>query len=108
MEEKREIDPVMDRLLKLFLVLNFGDILSTEAGLRLGAYEANPIGRWILDLFGVFGLYILKGIGLGLVLVYYALKYWKTPRQVHRIFTVYNLLLAAVIAWNMIVLFQLI
>ena len=44
----------------LLLFANVSDILTTIIGLQLGGYEANPIGRFMLQNFGYEGLWSLK------------------------------------------------
>jgi hypothetical protein len=47
-------------LMALLVALNVADYLTTKKGLRLGAREANPAMRWVIDKAGVEGLAVLK------------------------------------------------
>jgi len=64
--------PPLDILLGLFVLLQALDFYTTHTALELGAVEANPVVRWLIDKFDTFGLLAAKvlGVGAGLFLHY--------------------------------------
>lgn len=91
---------ITHRLLWIFLLLNGCDILTTETGLILGGKEVNPIAKFLIDNLGHWGLYALKGVGLGITFIYWALQYKTNPSQVNTVLTIQNIMFAFVIVWN--------
>jgi len=49
----------------LMFMANASDVLTTIMALEMGGYEANPLGRFILDNFGYNGLWGMKFLYLG-------------------------------------------
>ena len=85
----------MEDALLVFMLLNIADILTTRRALSMGGKEANPVARWVLEKYGVRGLWFFKmavfgGIGiagfLGLV--------------GEGILWVYNVVFGGIVAWN--------
>jgi len=81
--------------LYVFTLLNVVDIMTTAEGLRRGAYEANPVARKMLERFGVAGLFILKYLGMGLVILIGA-----TTNALETSIWIANIVLSIVAAWN--------
>ena len=62
-------------VLALFLLLQALDVLTTAAGLRNGAVEANPFAAWVMGTGGEFVMYGLKAaVALG--------ERWRAMRRV--------------------------
>lgn len=80
-----------------FTLLNIADISTTIAGLKRGAYEANPVGRWFLKMFGIKGLFILKYLGMGLSLLAASLF---SPDQTETTIWIWNIILSLIVGWN--------
>lgn len=60
----------------LAVALAVADTLLTVLGLEIGLSEANPVARHALSLFGVSGLFLLKGVSIAaLALVVRTLSY---------------------------------
>jgi hypothetical protein len=78
-----------------FAFLNFADISTTIAGIKRGAFEANPVARRLLEKFGWAGLFILKYFGMGAVLLVGALT-----NSLNTSIWINNIILSAVVAWN--------
>ncbi len=86
---------VDENALYAFLFLNMADVATTIHGLKRGAFEANPIARWLLQRFGYAGLFILKYLGMGLILLTGALT-----NSLNLSIWLCNIILGAVCAWN--------
>lgn len=57
-------------LLIVFAGLSLCDVWSTYDALRLGAWEVNPVARWLIETLGLLpGLLVMKGAGIGALLV---------------------------------------
>lgn len=56
------------RLLKWFLFIQIGDVLTTYIGLRAGLHEVNPVARSLLMAYGEPAIYVLKAVGVALIL----------------------------------------
>ncbi len=56
------------RLLKWFLFIQIGDMLTTYVGLRAGLHEANPVARSLLMAYGEPAIYVLKAVGVAVIL----------------------------------------
>jgi hypothetical protein len=86
---------VDENALYTFAFLNLADISTTIAGLKSGAYEVNPLARKLLEKFGWTGLFILKYLGMGAVLLIGALT-----NSLNLSIWINNIFLAVVCAWN--------
>ncbi|MEM4952209.1 MAG: DUF5658 family protein [Ignisphaera sp.] len=86
---------VSTETLYVFTLLNIVDIMTTVEGLRRGAYEANPVARKMLEKFGVAGLFILKYLGMGLIILVGA-----TTNTLETSIWIINIMLSIVAAWN--------
>lgn len=60
--------------LLIFVLLNGVDIVFTNAVIKSGGREFNPIVRWICSKSGMYGIGILKGLVLVLFSAQYAAK----------------------------------
>lgn len=84
----------------LFLVLQFADFVTTALALHLGGSEQNPLVRQFIGAFGVNGLVLAKtlvilvGTGAALAGKRRAIR-WA------------NVVFAAVVAWNVVVVARL-
>jgi hypothetical protein len=78
-----------------FTLVNLLDIISTKRALEKGAYEMNPIARKMLSIFGIKGLFILKYLLMGLILIGMPNEFglWLS-----------NAFISAVVTWNSVVL----
>jgi hypothetical protein len=86
---------VDENALYTFTFLNLADISTTISALKRGAYEANPIARWLLKRFGVAGLFLLKYFGMGVIVLIGALT-----NSLNLSIWINNILLSIVVAWN--------
>ncbi len=86
---------VDENALYTFAFLNLADISTTIAGIKRGAFEANPLARKLLEKFGWAGLFVLKYFGMGAVLLVGALT-----NSLNTSIWISNVLLGAVVAWN--------
>lgn len=93
---------VSTETLYVFTLLNVVDIMTTVEGLRRGAYEANPVARKMLEKFGVAGLFILKYLGMGLVILIGA-----TTNTLETSIWIANIMLSIVAAWNSAIILKL-
>ena len=86
----------------LMLLLLFGviaDILTTEVGLENGAYELNPVARFLLETMGDSGLWFMKM----LIMTVAALLYAKTRKL--GVILGWAAAHYAIVVWNIIQLF---
>lgn len=58
--------------LVIFVLLNGIDMILTNAVIKCGGREFNPIVRWIYSKAGIYGMGILKGLVLALFSVQYS------------------------------------
>lgn len=86
----------------VFILLNILDVLTTRSGLRKGAVEANPVGRFILGRYGVKGLWYMKMAGFG-VIALFGFMGWLAEKWLWLI----NAGLGVVVAWNSLMNFRL-
>lgn len=98
------LDPVMHRLLWIYLLINGCDILTTESALYLGGSEANIIAAFLIKYLGHWGLYALKGIIIGLTVIYWSWQAQTAASTVKTILTAQNAIFGIVIAWNSIMI----
>ena len=81
-------------ILLLFAVV--ADIITTEIGIENGAYELNPVARWLLENMGYSGLWLMKMIIMSAAAALYA----KTKRP--HVILAWSLIHYAVVCWNII------
>lgn len=67
MELREKIDIGLAVLIFSLLAIDVLDVISTFAGFKLGLSEINPIAFSLLQSFGNSGLWLLKGISLGII-----------------------------------------
>ncbi len=89
----------MDSLI-VFVLLQIADFTTTLLVLRLGGSEQNPLVRQFIGAFGVNGLVIAK------TLVVVAGTVMALARK-YRAVRIANMLFAAVITWNVVVIARL-
>jgi hypothetical protein len=82
--------------LHLFLFLQAMDVLTTMAGLRFGAHEANPVVRHAMNLGPVTGVLVAKILAFTAVAVFV----WIRGLRQDRVLASLNYLFAAVVLWN--------
>ena len=85
----------------LLLFANVSDVLSTIIGLEIGGYEANPIGRFMLQNFGYDGLWSLKFAYLSIYTLVIAKSDEKTRLRKTLIGSAF---IFAVVVWNIIMI----
>lgn len=91
--------PTRRYVLALFLVLQALDVLTTAAGLRNGAVEANPAAAWLLAVHGELAVYAVKAlIVAGVVALVLATERF-APRVWHAL-RICNVLYVLVVAVN--------
>jgi hypothetical protein len=83
--------------LLVFSLLNILDIITTyNVVSKYGVeHEANWFARWIFRRLGIAGAFILKYLGMGLVILFGALTNSLTSS-----IWIDNILLSAVVGWN--------
>lgn len=85
--------------IQVFLYLQVLDFLTTLVGLRLGAGEASPCIRLLMQLGPAWGVLLSKAIAVGLGAIAIAAGRMALIRKV-------NYWFAALVAWNLLVLLQ--
>jgi len=86
--------------LSVFIILQALDVVSTLAGLRIGAAEQNPLVSQIMSLGPVSGLLLSKIIVVGIA----SLAVWMQKfKGIH----LANLAFAGVVVWNFSIIFKL-
>jgi hypothetical protein len=60
--------------LLIFVLLNGVDMILTNAVIKSGGREFNPIVKWVYSKGGLYGMAILKGIILSLFAIQYVTK----------------------------------
>jgi hypothetical protein len=88
----------MERL-ELFLFIRLLDLLTTMLGFRLGASEASPFIRILMQLGPATGLILSKGIALALGGICVATRRY-------RLIVAMNYWFALVVLWNIVMLFR--
>jgi hypothetical protein len=97
----RQVREDKNRLaLQLFLYLQLLDLLTTLVGFRLGANEASPFIRMLMQFGPAWGVLISKVAAVGLGALAIAL------RRVHLIQWI-NYWYAALVVWNLFVMLSL-
>ena len=84
----------MEYAIIVFFLLHLLDVITTSRGLRLGATEKNPLARAILERLGVLGLYSLKMIIGGILLLVAWFYHSET------LIWGWNIIMALVVTWN--------
>ncbi|MEM4913452.1 MAG: DUF5658 family protein [Desulfurococcaceae archaeon] len=88
---------VSDEALWTFTFLNLADISTTLIALRRGAYEINPIARWLISKIGLKSLFMFKYIMMGLSLL---LAFIFGESTAEGMIWTWNIVLSAVVGWN--------
>jgi len=77
-----------------FTFLNLSDISTTLYALNKGAYEANPIARFLISKLGLKALFVFKYFAMALSLLYYVAS------GNNAVIWTWNVVLGLVTAWN--------
>ncbi|MEM4675232.1 MAG: DUF5658 family protein [Nitrososphaerota archaeon] len=88
---------VSDEAIWTFTLLNLADISTTLIALRRGAYEVNPIARFMISKLGLKGLFVLKYIMMGLSLI---LAFMFGESTAEAMIWTWNIVLSVVVGWN--------
>ncbi|MEM4847172.1 MAG: DUF5658 family protein [Thermosphaera sp.] len=88
---------VSDEALWTFTFLNLADVSTTLIALRRGAYEINPIARWLISKIGLKSLFMFKYIAMGLSLL---LAFMFNEALAEQLIWTWNIILSCVVAWN--------
>ena len=81
-------------LLEVFIFLQLADLLTTVAGLRLGAQEMNPVVRLMMTFGTLEGLIFCKLLMVSMAAV---VLWW----QRSRVILIVNYLFAMLVVWNL-------
>jgi hypothetical protein len=85
--------------LELFILLQVMDLLTTIAGLRLGAQEVNPVIRQMMRVGTLEGLLLCKVLMIAMA----AVVLW---HQRARVILVVNYMFALLVVWNLVQLMK--
>ncbi len=85
----------------LSLFLAFGDIISTELGLRAGMIEANALPSYILRTYGKLPMYSLR-FAVGIFVLVTVIKLSARYPRVWRSVSISNWLAAIVVSTNLL------
>ncbi|MEM1832258.1 MAG: DUF5658 family protein [Desulfurococcaceae archaeon] len=88
---------VSDEAIWTFTFLNMGDISTTLIALKRGAYEMNPIARWLISRMGLKSLFMFKYLAMGLSLL---LAFMFGESTAESTIWIWNIILAGVVGWN--------
>lgn len=80
-----------------FTFMNLADISTTLVALQRGAYELNPVARYVINRIGLKGLFAFKYLFMGISL---ALVFIFNPEASEEIIWIWNAVLGIVTAWN--------
>ncbi|MEM1830781.1 MAG: DUF5658 family protein [Desulfurococcaceae archaeon] len=88
---------VSDEAIWTFTFLNLSDIATTLIALKRGAYEVNPIARWLISKMGLKSLFMFKYIMMGLSLL---VSFMLGEALAEQMVWIWNIILSCVVAWN--------
>ncbi|MEM4570131.1 MAG: DUF5658 family protein [Desulfurococcaceae archaeon] len=88
---------VSDEAIWTFTFLNLADISTTLIALRRGAYEVNPIARWLISKMGLKSLFMFKYLAMGLSLL---IAFMFGEALAEQLIWIWNIVLSAVVGWN--------
>jgi hypothetical protein len=88
--------------LAVYVVLNTGDLITTNIGLRSGLHEGNPLMRLLLSQHGFVSLIAYKVVVVAAVLIGLSVLSRRHPRMAGTTLAICNVLVGLAVVLNLV------